>query len=305
MRTADPIARPAGETPVADALAEVGEALPAIGTTTEACVALLARVTEARDTRQPLADIRAALAARGIDVTTGAFERFVLSAAAARSLARLDACPLSAPVKALCHEALTGFATTRARLDVSHGSFPALAKVATLRRFPAGQFDWEPSGLPRSWLPRIRPARALLRTLGWVASGPTRGFGPAFFIHMGTRSRNYALLETEALRSYHRMAQSLALQPRMKGLIASSWLHSPDTFAITPHLAWLNRVFIEHGAIVATMGPADPQSGVLHRSPERKRAYEEGRFTPTLGLIVWPREAMLAWAAAHPELEIP
>jgi hypothetical protein len=42
---------------------------------------------------------------------------------------------------------------------------------------------------------------------------------------------------------------------------------------------------------------------VLHRSPERKRAYEEGRLKPTLGLVIWPRDEMLAWASSRPDLE--
>jgi hypothetical protein len=286
-----------------DTLAPIREALASAGTTEEACVALVSAVTEQRHTRQPLADIRDALAGRGVDVGQGAFERFLLTATARRSRERLDAQPVAAAVKAFCRDAFDGFASPRRPFDLWHGSFPALCKVASLRRYPAGQFDWEPSGLPRSWIPLIRPVSALVRTLAWVGSPPTRGFGPVFFIHMGTRGRNYALIELVALRSYHRMAQSLALQPRIKGLLASSWLHSPDTFAVSPHLAWLNRVFLEHGAIVGTMGPADPGCGVLHRSPERRRAHEEGRFRPTLGLVIWPRDAMLAWARAHPELE--
>jgi hypothetical protein len=112
-----------------------------------------------------------------------------------------------------------------------------------------------------------------------------------------------ALLEREALKAYYRMAQSMALQPDVKGLIASSWLHSPDTFEVSPHLSWLNRVFLEHGAVVATMGPASPDCGVLTRNLERQRAYTEGRFAPTVGLVVWPRREMLQWAANHPELE--
>jgi hypothetical protein len=130
-----------------------------------------------------------------------------------------------------------------------------------------------------------------------------RRFGPAFVIHTGVGGKNYLLLEREAERSYYRMAQSMAMQPRMIGLITSSWLHSPDTFAISPHLAWLNRVFRENGAVLATMGPADADCGVLHRSPERRRAYEEGRLKPTLGLVIWPRDAMLAWARTRPDLE--
>ena len=69
----------------------------------------------------------------------------------------------------------------------------------------------------------------------------------------------------------------MARQPEIRGLITASWLHSPDTLAVSPHLAWLNTVFLENGGHVLPLGPADLDSGVLHRSPERQQAYEAGR----------------------------
>jgi hypothetical protein len=280
----------------------IASALDSLGISLPRCVAYVADVTERAETLQPLVSIKADLERHGVDLTDAAFERYVLTAAALRSLDALGTAAVSDAVKALCCEAYAKFPERRRRLDLRHHSFVELSKIATLRRFPAGQFDWEPSGLPRSWIPKIRPMRALGRTLQLLATR-TRAFGPAFFVHMGTGGKNYVLLEREAERSYYRMAQSLALQPHTIGLIASSWLHSPDTFAISPHLAWLNRVFTENGAVLATMGPADPGCGVLHRSPERQRAYEEGRLKPTLGLVIWPRDEMMAWARRHRELE--
>ena len=130
-----------------------------------------------------------------------------------------------------------------------------------------------------------------------------RGFQPAFFSHINPNRRNQGiLLERESLRSYHRMARSMERQPGIKGLITASWLHSPDTFAVSPHLAWLNKVFVENGGHVLSIGPADIDSGVLHRSPERQQAYDAGTFKPTEALVIWPRAAMLAWAAGHEEL---
>ena len=101
------------------------------------------------------------------------------------------------------------------------------------------------------------------------------------------------------------MAQSLVRQPHVKGLVASSWLHSSDTFVVSPHLAWMNRTFLENGGLVVRMGPADPDCGVLSRSPERKRLYDAGLFKPTTGLVIWPRREMIAWAQRHPELGHP
>jgi hypothetical protein len=282
-------------------LRRVGAALARLGVTNAECAAEVARVTERAETRRRLLDLRASVAEVETPLPTGAFERFVVTVAACRSIAQLDSVPVSATVKRLCCEAFRRFADPATRLDASANRFIAVCKTATLRRFPAGQFDWEPSGLQRSWIPRIRPIGALARVIRQVAAW--RGFGPAFFVHLGLSGRNYALFEREANRSYYHMARSLELQPHMKGLLASSWLHSPDTFSVSPHLAWLNGVFQENGAIIATMGAARSDCGVLHRSPERQRAYEEGRFQPTLGLVVWPRAQMIQWADRHPEFD--
>ena len=283
-------------------LQAVARALAAAAISTEECVRESATLTEAPEARRRLEAIRGAVAGPLAGVPQGSFERFVLAHAALRSSTELESAPVAPAVKRLAWSGLSRFVDGRAGVDLSENRFVALCKIATARRFPAGQFDWERSGLPRTWLGRIRPLSALTEVLS-IVTLQWRAFSPAFFIHLAVTYPVRALLEREALKSYYRMAQSMALQPDVHGLIASSWLHSPDTFAVSPHLAWLNRVFTENGAVVAAMGAAPPDCGVLAQSVERERAFAEGRFKPTMGLIVWPRREMLAWAAAHPELD--
>jgi hypothetical protein len=91
------------------------------------------------------------------------------------------------------------------------------------------------------------------------------------------------------------------LHPEVRGLATESWLHSPETFRVSPHLAWLNRPFEEHGGIVIVLGAASESSGVFTGSAVRRRLYDEGQFHPTTALVIWPRAAMLRWAASHPE----
>jgi hypothetical protein len=98
------------------------------------------------------------------------------------------------------------------------------------------------------------------------------------------------------------MARSMELQPDIKGLVASSWFRSPDTHRVSPGLAWVNTVVLENGGFVAVRGRARPDCGVFVRSPTRRRLYERGEFTPTIGLVIWPRRALLKWAETHPEL---
>lgn len=279
----------------------VARALERIGIDVDECVRETASISEAATTSYRLASLRNIVRSQA-DVAPGAFERFVLAQAALRWIEELRVSAVSPSVKRLTCSGLARFADVRTTLDVSTSQFMALCKLATLRRFAAGQFDWERSGLPRSWLPRIRPLSALIRLVSLVAL-EWRSFGPTFFVHMPVTRPVHALLEREALRAYFRMAQSMALQPDVKALIASAWLHSPATFEISPHLAWLNKTFADHGAVIATMGPAPPDCGVFEKSVERQRAFSEGRFRPTLGLIVWRRADMLAWAAGHREFD--
>jgi hypothetical protein len=283
-------------------LTAIADTLRLLGISEQECVGEAARASERPETQARLRAIHDAVVAATRDLPAGSFERFVLAHTAFQSLDRLALEPVAPSVKRLWCEALLRFTDARATIRVTEQRFLGLCKIASLRRFPAGQFDWEPAGLPRSWVPRVRPVSALLKVVSLLALR-WRGFRPAFYVHVTVTRPVHALLEREAEKSYHLMAQSMQLQPEIKGMITSSWFHSPDTFKVTPHLSWLNRVFLDNGALVSTMGPASADCGVFHRSPDRQHAYDEGRFKPTLGLIIWPRPEMLAWAARHPELE--
>jgi hypothetical protein len=280
----------------------VAAALEAAAIGVDECVHEAATVTELPATQYRLETIRNVVRQSTTSVAPGAFERFILGHTALRYEEQLSIAPVSPVVKRLTCSGVARFADERTILDLAENRFLALCKMATLRRFAAGQFDWEMSGLPRSWFPRVRPVSALIRLVSLVAFR-WRGFRPAFVCHMPVTKPLYALRERDALKAYHRMAQSMKLQPEVKGLIAAAWLHAPVTFEVSPHLAWLNKVFAEHGAVIATIGPATPDCGVLVGSAERQRAFTEGRFKPAIGLIVWNRADMLAWAADHPELD--
>jgi hypothetical protein len=280
----------------------VAAALEAAAVGVDECVHEAATVTELPATQYRLEAIRNIVRHSSTSVVPGAFERFILGHAALRYEEQLSIAPVSPVVKRFTCSGVARFADDRTILDLGENRFVALCKMATLRRFSAGQFDWELSGLPRSWFPRMRPVSALIRLLSLVAFR-WHGFRPAFVCHTPATRPVYALREREALKAYYRMAQSMKLQPEVKGLIAAAWLHAPVTFEVSPHLAWLNKVFAGHGAVIATIGPAAPDCGVLVGSAERQRAFEEGRFKPTIGLIVWDRGDVLAWAADHPELD--
>ena len=91
------------------------------------------------------------------------------------------------------------------------------------------------------------------------------------------------------------MAETLESRPDLRGLVAASWLRSPDVHSVSPHLAAVNAPIVAAGGFVTTIGAAPPDCGVFERSRERGRLYREGRFTPTTGLVIWPRADMLRW----------
>jgi hypothetical protein len=286
-------------------LQRAGAALALAGVTDGGVVSLVRSVTHAESTQVPLKAVLAKLAGSGQAGTGAAIERRLLLRAAIDALSSLEAEPVSSSVKALfCEEvrSWTGLAeAAKAKFGAGTSRFVDMCMLASLRRFPAGQFDWVRGGVPLSYLLSVQ-LRSLPRAL-YVTAVRLRGRAPVFFSHYGYRRLGQSLSEIEANRSYYRMARSMALQPDIKGLAASSWFRSPDTHRVSPHLAWVNTVVLENGGFVAVRGPADPDCGVFVRSQTRRRLYEAGKFTPTLGLVIWPRRDMLAWAAAHPELE--
>lgn len=273
----------------------------------ETIVRAVSKVTEHPATVEPLKALRARLTLGDNPLPDGTFERVVLLRAMRVSLSHLSTYPVSDSVKRLFDDEVSFVASPSARtigcFDLTRNVFVGLAKTATLRRFPAGQMTWEVSGIPRSWLPRVPPP-SLPRVLQYLVK--LGGLSPAFVPHLSaTRKDRTALLERETNRSWYRMAQSMQLQPQIRGLVASSWLHSPDTMQATPHMTGFSRALLEHGALVIRHHRANLDCGVFYRSPERKQLYEEGRFIPTHGLVIWPRKEMLAWANAHPEFADP
>jgi hypothetical protein len=282
---------------------EVADALARLGIGPARCVSLISSVTESDESREPVRALKASLSQLGAEPEGCHLERFLLIHSAIETLRTLPDAPVTDYVKASICDEFQFFAFPGGALgtefDVNTSGFVAMCKVATLRRFPAGQFAWEVSGVARSHVLRVRPWE--LPRVGYFLATKMKGLGPVFFSHLNARRKNKSLLEDEANKSYYQMAKSLELQPAVKGFAASSWFRSPDTHRVSPRLAWLSRVFLENGGLVATAGPVDPDCGVLYRSPTRQRLYETGEFKPTRGLVIWPRKEMIAWANAHPE----
>ena len=231
----------------------------------------------------------------GLPAGSAVIERWLLVSAAAAMLCTART-PLGHTVrKRTCAEIASLLDDTWATgetLLVSGIRFREFAKMATGRRFSAGLFHWDVCGMSRSWLLKVPPrdVPGLVRVLAKL-----RGLGPGMFPHLNPRRQPGHLAEPAISDALAAMAETLEARPDLRGLVAASWLRSPDVHSVSPHLAVVNAPIVAAGGFVTTIGAAPPDCGVFERSRERERLYREGRFTPTTGLVIWPRAEMLRW----------
>ena len=297
MRLADVLHR-VQERLAEPAFQQAGERLAAVGVQPRDAVALLDDVILVGPQPRLIA-LKERAAWSPSDVT---LERWLLLHAMRESAPRVATAPVADTVKRLlCDEwdyIVTPDPGLLRHFRQDHPRFVAMAKMALLRRFPAGLFHWEVGGIERRWLLRM-PWRDLPRVLRAVTA--MKGFDRMLMPHLNARRKSPWLTETAANRSYYLMAQALERMPAMRGICAASWFRSPAIVEVAPHLAWVNRVFVDNGGVVTTVGPADANSGVFANNPQRRALYEAGKFRPLVGLNIWPREAALAWMHAHPE----
>lgn len=241
------------------------------------------------------------LCRRVLDAPDDAPSRREVLEAAVTHLPQLARARLPLSVQARICEQMRLLCTADAQqlegLRAGTARFERLMKIALLKRFPAGLFEWEVTGVSRRYC--VETAVAAWPRVGAFIALRMRGLRPVFFSHLGRVG--VPLTELEANRSYYRMALALELQPEILGFAACSWFRSPDTHRVSPHLAWVSEVFERNGGLVVDAGYDGADSGALYRSPTRRALYESGKWRPRRGLVMWPRAAMLAWAARHPE----
>lgn len=261
---------------------------------------LLNGVTDESDSARPLARLCGTIP----NAQPGHVARTVLLLASIEGLSRVAALPVSDRVKQLFADEFQFFANPQPvwlpRFQAGDVRFREMARIATLRRFPAGQFHWEISGFARTWLRHThRPWRVLAHLLSRMG-----GFGPFFEFHLNDRRKNrLILLEREMHFSYFRAARSMAKQPEIGGLMTGSWLYCESTARTSPQLAWLTKTPQQEGALLADLGPAPPDSGFLAGSEQRRNLYQAGLYQPRLVCILWPRRHLMAWADRHPEFD--
>jgi hypothetical protein len=271
-----------------------------------AAARLITAVEDDVTTHAVILRMKDALAARGVPLDGEQFERALLARAAVAAEARLPAMFVDDSVKVLFRNEFADFTRPSRTPPYLAGTyaFAAACKMASLRRFPAGPMDWELGGFPRSWLFKMARTDAV-RAL-WFLTAKTHGFAPMFFLHVGRPPRNRLLvLEKEVDAMLHRIVRSLLLQPAIKGIVSSAWFFDQRAVEENPHLAWLNRPFLEHGGRILKMGQADETAGMLDGNRSRKDRFERGELPYHICVAVWPRAAAIRWLERRERVSSP
>ena len=98
-------------------------------------------------------------------------------------------------------------------------------------------------------------------------------------------------------RCFLRIAELLLRNPAVNGMVGTSWYYDPALPAISPRLAYLQQRPLDAGAYLVRHG-----RGAIHTeratltSETRRKLYEEGKYLPVCFSLVWPRDALIAWA---------
>ena len=90
----------------------------------------------------------------------------------------------------------------------------------------------------------------------------------------------------------------LKIDESIKGLARTSWYFDPKIKMISPHLSYLQELPLKNGAHLFYVG-ADHSGSALEKSKSRLMLYNKGDYTPMNYLLVWPRDALLAWSEKH------
>ena len=170
--------------------------------------------------------------------------------------------------------------------------------VSRLKLIPCGVEMVDPDmGFPRSAIWKHGLA------VGWNLSRAVFDMGgnrPVLIGHIDRRSiREFSA--AGYLRFYHVVADVLRLRPEIRGLMGQSWLLDPELGPISPELAFLHDV---PKAGHAVFFPAAAYEGMvedaIRMAPARRKLYEAGQYQPRSFNVLWPRRALLRWAAEHP-----
>lgn len=99
---------------------------------------------------------------------------------------------------------------------------------------------------------------------------------------------------------YLRLADLLALNPHIRGVVSSSWWHDPRLAEISPELDFIERHPIGAGArLLRGRETAAATADATRFAPHRAALYKAGDYRPRVYLLAWARRDILAWAERY------
>src|SRR5690348_8491434 len=115
-------------------------------------LSVIGQVDERPESRTGVRDLLEAITQHARVDSAGEIERTLLVAAALDATPRLAGLAVCPHVREMMRAAFEQIATApdASRFELSRATFVDAAKKTTLRRFTAGQFDWEIGGISRS-----------------------------------------------------------------------------------------------------------------------------------------------------------
>lgn len=166
--------------------------------------------------------------------------------------------------------------------------------ICSLRMFPAGAEVVEVSGMSRKYITSSGIAQMFKAMLFYVLK--MKGHTPYYQIHLDIRCiRDFNPEGWE--KCYIRIADMLKENPNVKGVFGSSWFFDPHLKDISPRLVYLRTMPEHNGAKVFRVGSSDSDiKSATVKSNTRKSLYEEGKYTPTCYILIWPRKELINWA---------
>ncbi|MBN2475127.1 MAG: hypothetical protein JXB62_11000 [Pirellulales bacterium] len=182
--------------------------------------------------------------------------------------------------------------------DLSRQATRCDFRMVCFSRIPAGVEHFELSGIPRK-----------LSVSGGVSQGVrflrmlrrTGGRRPLYEMHVAHHISDMAFFRAynpEArAATYRNVAQCLEMNPQIRGLMAGSWWFDPQARRVSPRLPDFGELMLDHGAFLFRYErDSSALKNALANSPARQRLYDKGQYAPTTYIVIWPRDALIAWA---------
>jgi hypothetical protein len=176
----------------------------------------------------------------------------------------------------------------------SNDKFRKDLNLCALNLIPIGPAVIELSPVPK-WFLFKKGLGQFVKGLFFIAF-QVGGFKPLYQGHLYLRGlADYNRDEWD--RAYRRLADLLKIEATVKGYFGYGWYFDPQIETISPKLAYKRRRIEDNGGGIFYVGstPEDKKDATL-KSPTRRKLYEEGKYTPTKYMFVWPRRQLMNWA---------